>query len=121
MHADTHFAKDGMAHWPREDNVESRSLQLPLELRATYDFGEEGVETEARRPGKKKKKTQGKRKEAKDGLPHWPREDNAEARRAEKKKRRVILLNKNGRKQKMLHVGHGRTMRNPGRCSWPSR
>jgi hypothetical protein len=56
MHADTHFAKDGMAHWPREDNVESRSLQLPLELRATYDFGEEGVETEARRPGKKKKK-----------------------------------------------------------------
>ena len=25
MHADTHFAEDGMAHWPREDNVEPRS------------------------------------------------------------------------------------------------
>jgi hypothetical protein len=66
MHADTHFAKDGMAHWPREDNVESRSLQLPLELRATYDFGEEGVETEARRPVKKKKKTR-----KKEGSKRW--------------------------------------------------
>ena len=115
MHADTPFAEDGMARWPREDNLEPRSLQLPLEVRATYEFDEEGVQREARRPEKEKKnrrKKEGskrwpgtlakrgqrggketgkdkktiiilhkkKRKEAKDGMARWPREDNEEPR-----------------------------------------
>jgi hypothetical protein len=54
-----------------------------LQLRATYEFGHEGPQTKARRLPKKRRKTNRRKtkgKEAKDGLAHWPREDNPEPR-----------------------------------------
>ena len=56
-----------MAHRRREDNVEPRSLQLPLLLRATFEFGHEGAQTEARRP-KKKKRNRKKQKEREEKM-----------------------------------------------------
>jgi hypothetical protein len=54
---------------------------LPLLLRATFEFGREGAQTEPRRPKKKKRNRKRKKgKEGEDGMADWPREDNVEPR-----------------------------------------